>query len=163
MQDEGPHLQPCPFKKARINLVFQKTGEIRQKGDLPRRLPLDDRPRTFIVNGVERVVVSQLVRSPGMYYRTRTTAPVATSTRPSASPTAAPGWSSRSTKKKILSAKIDRKRKILGTMLLRAIGYGSSEEIIEPVREGHRRPRAARSSPRPRQGHHRHTAEASSR
>ena len=54
--------------KARINLVFQKTGEIRQKEIYLGDIPLMTDRGTFIINGAERVVVSQIHRSPGVIF-----------------------------------------------------------------------------------------------
>ena len=73
---------------------------------------------TFIINGAERVVVSQLVRSPGVYFTaTRTRPPAGSCAAPSSSRTAAPGWSSRPAARDVLSVKVDRKRKIPVTTL----------------------------------------------
>ena len=54
--------------KARINLVFQQTGEIRQKDIYMGDIPLMTDRGTFIINGAERVVVSQVHRSPGVIF-----------------------------------------------------------------------------------------------
>jgi DNA-directed RNA polymerase subunit beta len=112
--------------KARINLIFQETGEIRQKdiyfGDIP---VMTDRG-TFIINGAERVVVSQIHRSPGVIFGHEKGV-----------------FSSRiipyrgswlefevDQKRELLYAKIDRKKRVLGTIFLRALGVGTREEII---------------------------------
>ena len=54
--------------KARINLIFQSTGEIRQKEIYMGDIPLMTDRGTFIINGAERVVVSQIHRSPGVIF-----------------------------------------------------------------------------------------------
>ena len=54
--------------KARINLIFQQTGEIRQKDIYMGDIPLMTERGTFIINGAERVVVSQMHRSPGVMF-----------------------------------------------------------------------------------------------
>ncbi len=112
--------------KARINLVFQDTGEIRQKDIYMGDIPLMTERGTFIINGAERVVVSQIHRSPGVIFSHDKGV-----------------FSSRiipyrgswlefeiDQKKELIYAKIDRKKRILGTLFLRALGFQSREEII---------------------------------
>src|SRR5213075_1090164 len=85
---------------------------------------------TFIVNGTERVVVSQLVRSPGVYF---TAAEDPNTGRKLFGAKLIPNrgaWLEIETSAKdILTVKIDRKRKIPVTTLVRALGYGSNNEI----------------------------------
>jgi DNA-directed RNA polymerase subunit beta len=113
--------------KARINLIFQETGEIRQKDIYIGDIPLMTERGTFIVNGAERVVVSQIHRSPGVIFSHEKGV-----------------YSSRiipyrgswlefeiDQKKELIYAKIDRKKRILGTMFLRALGFNTREEIID--------------------------------
>ena len=113
--------------KAQINLIFQETGEIRQKDIYIGDIPLMTERGTFIINGAERVVVSQIHRSPGVIFSHEKGV-----------------YSSRiipyrgswlefeiDQKKELIYAKIDRKKRILGTMFLRALGFESREEIID--------------------------------
>ncbi|MDY6396204.1 MAG: DNA-directed RNA polymerase subunit beta [Treponema sp.] len=112
--------------KARINLNFLKSGAILQKDIYMGDIPLMTDRGTFIINGAERVVVSQIHRSPGVIFNHEKGV-----------------YSSRiipyrgswlefeiDQKKELIYAKIDRKKKILGTIFLRALGYSSREEII---------------------------------
>ncbi len=112
--------------KARVNLVFQQTGEIRQKDVYMGDIPLMTERGTFVINGAERVVVSQIHRSPGVIFCHDKGV-----------------YSSRiipyrgswlefeiDQKKELIYAKIDRKKRILGTIFLRALGYETREEII---------------------------------
>jgi DNA-directed RNA polymerase subunit beta len=112
--------------KARINLIFQQTGEIRQKDIYMGDIPIMSERGTFIINGAERVVVSQIHRSPGVVFSHEKGI-----------------FSSRiipyrgswlefeiDQKKELIYAKIDRKKRILGTIFLRALGYENREEII---------------------------------
>ena len=113
--------------KARINLTFPKTtGAILQKDIYMGDIPLMTDRGTFIINGAERVVVSQIHRSPGVIFTHEKGV-----------------WASRiipyrgswlefeiDQKKELIYAKIDRKKKILGTIFLRALGYSTREEII---------------------------------
>jgi DNA-directed RNA polymerase subunit beta len=120
------HTYAIPVK-ARINLVFLETGEIRQKDIYMGDIPLMTDRGTFIVNGAERVVVSQIHRSPGVIFSHEKGV-----------------YSSRiipyrgswlefeiDQKRELIYAKIDRKKRILGTIFLRALGYDSREKIID--------------------------------
>jgi DNA-directed RNA polymerase subunit beta len=85
---------------------------------------------TFIINGAERVVVSQLVRSPGVYY-SATEDPTSGRTLFSAKviPNRGAWLEFETSNKDLLSVKVDRKRKIAATTLLRAVGFETNEEI----------------------------------
>ncbi|OHD15775.1 MAG: DNA-directed RNA polymerase subunit beta [Spirochaetes bacterium GWD1_61_31] len=112
--------------KARINLVFQKTGEIRQKDIYLGDIPLMTDRGTFIINGAERVVVSQIHRSPGVIFCHEKGVYSARIIPYRGS------WLEFEIdqKKELIYAKIDRKKRILGTMFLRAIGLETREDII---------------------------------
>ncbi|MDR1420962.1 MAG: DNA-directed RNA polymerase subunit beta [Treponema sp.] len=112
--------------KARINLIFQQTGEIRQKDIYMGDIPVMTERGTFIINGAERVVVSQIHRSPGVIFSHEKGI-----------------FSSRiipyrgswlefeiDQKRELIYAKIDRKKRILGSIFLRALGYETREDII---------------------------------
>ena len=112
--------------KARINLNFLQTGAILQKDIYMGDIPLMTDRGTFVINGAERVVVSQIHRSPGVIfchdkgvYSSRII-PYRGS------------WLEFEIDQKhgLIYAKIDRKKKILGTVFLRALGYSTREEII---------------------------------
>jgi len=113
--------------KARINLIFQETGEIRQKDIYVGDIPLMTDRGTFIINGAERVVVSQIHRSPGVIFAydkgvyTSRIIPYRGS------------WLEFEvdSKKELIYAKIDRKKRILGTLFLRALGFDTREKIID--------------------------------
>ena len=112
--------------KARINLVVKATGEIRQKDVYMGDVPLMTERGTFVINGAERVVVSQIHRSPGVIFQydkgvlSSRIIPYRGS------------WLEFEIdpKKELIYAKIDRKKKILGTIFLRALGFATREEII---------------------------------
>ena len=87
---------------------------------------------TFIINGAERVVVSQLIRSPGVYFTVEEDR--VTDRRlcfAKLIPNRGAWLEFESSKRDVISVKVDRKRKLPVTVLLRAIGYGSDEEIYE--------------------------------
>ena len=95
-------------------------------------IPIMTSTGTFIINGAERVVVSQLVRSPGVYFETRSD-PASGRTLTSAKLIPYRGaWMEFDTSNKdVISVKVDRKRKSPVTMLLRAMGYATDQEIME--------------------------------
>ncbi|MCL5961463.1 MAG: DNA-directed RNA polymerase subunit beta [Chloroflexi bacterium] len=116
--------------RVKVQLIIKETGEIKESEIFLGDFPLMTENGTFVINGAERVVVSQLVRSPGVYF---TAVEDVTSGRLLHSAKLIPNrgaWLEFETNNKdILSVKVDRKRKIPATILLRAIGYGASEEL----------------------------------
>ena len=119
-----------------VQLVIKATGEVKEQvlffGDLPMMTPNG----TFVINGAERVVVSQLVRSPGAYF---TTGADPTSGRTLCSAKLIPyrgAWVELETSNRnLLSVKVDRKRKAPITTLLRALGWDSDDVIRELFKE----------------------------
>ena len=113
--------------KAKINLIFLNTGEIRQKeiymGDMPLMTPRG----TFIINGAERVVVSQIHRSPGVIF-SHDKGVFSSRIIPYRG-----SWLEFEVdqKKELIYTKIDRKKKILVTIFLRALGFDTREKIID--------------------------------
>ena len=116
-------------------LVMRETGEIKETG--PDGIFLGDFPMmtsdgTFIINGAERVVVSQLVRSPGVYFER---VPDAATGKRLATAKLIPNrgaWLEFETSNRdVISVKVDRKRKMPVTILLRAIGIESDEQLLE--------------------------------
>ncbi len=115
-----------------VKLINKDTGEISEQEVFMGDFPLMTDSATFIINGSERVVVSQLIRSPGVYF----TAEEERSTgRDLASAKLIPSrgaWLEFETSKRdIISVKVDRKRKLPVSILLRAIGFGTDDEIRE--------------------------------
>ncbi len=115
--------------KVHVQLVNKETGEIKEQDVFLGGIPLMTDSGSFIVNGIERVVVTQIVRSPGVFF-----APNKKNSRfHSAKIIPKRGvWLELETDKKgIISVKIDRKRKIPVTSLLRVFGYTNDKEILE--------------------------------
>ncbi len=112
-------------------LLVKATGEIKEQDLFFSNIPMMTAKGTFITSGAERVVVSQLLRSPGVYF---TTEEDATSgrllCRAKLIPTRGAWLEFETSNRDILSAKIDGKRKIPITTVLRAIGYGSDEKLL---------------------------------
>ncbi|MBI2776944.1 MAG: DNA-directed RNA polymerase subunit beta [Chloroflexi bacterium] len=113
-----------------VELLIKETGEIQRQrvymGDYPWMTGLG----TFVINGAERVVVSQLVRSPGVYY-SELEDPASGRMLFSAKviPNRGAWLEFETNNKDQLWVKVDRKRKIAATTLLRAVGYETNEEI----------------------------------
>lgn len=112
--------------KAVISLELAETGEIREKEIFFGDLPLMTDRGTFVINGAERVVVSQIHRSPGVIFA-REKGVLSSRIIPYRG-----SWLEFEIdeKKKIIVTKIDRKKRILGTLFLRAIGYDTREKIL---------------------------------
>ncbi len=117
--------------KVKVRLVIRETGEIKEQEVFMGDFPLMTERGTFIINGAERVVVSQLVRSPGVYF---SFAPD-TAGRPLPTATVIPhrgAWLElEADNNKVLFTRIDRTRKVPATVLLRAVGYESNEQILK--------------------------------
>ena len=119
--------------RVRAELVVKQTGEVKEQELFLGDLPMMTEQGTFIINGAERVVVSQLVRSPGVYF-TETLDP-ATGRRLTAGkliPNRGAWLEFETSAKNIISVKVDRKRKIPVTVLMRAIDHeeGLSDEEL---------------------------------
>ncbi len=115
----------------KTQLVMKETGEIKEQeifmGDIPMMTPNG----TFIVNGAERVVVSQLVRSPGIYFVLERNAVTARNLCFAKLIPSRGAWLEFETSNKdILSIKVDRKRKVSASTFLRALGVATDEEML---------------------------------
>ena len=119
--------------KVTLRMRFTDTEEMKEKelymGDLPKMTESG----TFIINGTERVVVSQLVRSPGVYFSAeRDKTSDKTIYNAKIIPSRGAWLEFETDKRDILSVRIDRKRKQPATLLLRALGIAETrEEIID--------------------------------
>ncbi|MEG0619844.1 MAG: DNA-directed RNA polymerase subunit beta [Raoultibacter sp.] len=118
---------------AEIRFINRETGEIKEQDVFMGDFPLMTPRGTFIINGTERVVVSQLVRSPGVYFASeRDKTSDKTIYNAKVIPSRGAWLEFETDKRDILSVRIDRKRKQPATLLLRALGLAETrEEIIE--------------------------------
>ncbi len=116
-----------------IRFINRETGEIKEQDVFMGDFPLMTPRGTFIINGTERVVVSQLVRSPGVYFSTeRDKTSDKTIYTSKVIPSRGAWLEFETDKRDILSVRIDRKRKQPATLLVRALGLAETrEEIIE--------------------------------
>ena len=122
--------------RVRVQLRIKETGEIKESEIFMGDFPLMTENGTFVINGAERVVVSQLVRSPGVYF---TAAEDPNTGRKLFGAKLIPNrgaWLEFETSNKdVLSVKVDRKRKIPVTILLRAIGCGTEDELRDAFKD----------------------------
>lgn len=116
--------------RATLRLVNNGTGEIKENEVFMGDFPLMTDSGTFIINGAERVIVSQLVRSPGAYFADAMDKSGKTVFTGSIIPSRGTWLEFENDAKDILNVRIDRTRKIPGTILLRALGLSSDEDII---------------------------------
>ncbi|HEX5975487.1 MAG TPA: DNA-directed RNA polymerase subunit beta, partial [Rubrobacteraceae bacterium] len=114
----------------RVRFIVKETGEVREQDVFMGDFPLMTDSGTFIINGTERVVVTQLVRSPGAYVmepKDPTKQVLTASLMPSRG-----SWLEFEVETKgYVSVRIDRKRKLPVTVLLKALGMGGPEEILD--------------------------------
>ena len=115
----------------KVRLINRETGEIKEQEIYLGDFPVMTESGTFIINGAERVVVSQLVRSPGCYYATefdKSGKRIYTST---VMPIRGAWLEYETDGNDIFYARVDRTRKIPVTTLLRALGIVTDEQILE--------------------------------
>jgi len=124
----------CPLK-VKVRLINKETGEVKEQEVFMGDFPLMTETGTFVINGAERVIVTQLVRSPGVYYNMERD----TTGRELFSSTVIPNrgaWLEYETDSNgVISVRIDRNRKQPVTVLLRALGYGSDSQIKDLIGE----------------------------
>ncbi len=117
--------------KALLRLVNTGTGEIKEQEVFMGDFPLMTDAGTFVINGAERVIVSQLVRSPGAYFADSMDKSGKTIFEGSIIPSRGTWLEFENDAKDVLNIRIDRNRKMPGTILLRAIGLSSDDDILE--------------------------------
>ena len=118
--------------KINATLINKKTGkEVTQEvflGDLPQMTSRG----TFIINGIERAVINQIVRSPGVYFSGELDAPSGRMLyKAEVRPLHGSWLEFEVARNDVIAARIDRRRKVLGTVFLRAMGVESDAEILE--------------------------------
>ena len=115
----------------KVRLINRETGEIKEQEIYLGDFPLMTESGTFIINGAERVVVSQLVRSPGCYYATDFDKTVKKIYNATVMPIRGAWIEYETDSSDIINVRVDRTRKLPVTSLLRAIGIESDQDIIE--------------------------------
>ncbi|MBV4441063.1 DNA-directed RNA polymerase subunit beta [Clostridium tyrobutyricum] len=117
--------------KVKVRLLNKETGEVKEQEVFMGDFPLMTEQGTFIINGAERVIVSQLVRSPGVYYDMsldKTGKKLFSST---VIPNRGAWLEYETDSNDIIYVRIDKTRKLPITILARAMGYGTDAEVTE--------------------------------
>ncbi|MBQ2202071.1 MAG: DNA-directed RNA polymerase subunit beta, partial [Clostridia bacterium] len=131
-----------------VRLINKETGEVKQQEVFMGDFPLMTPQGTFIINGAERVIVSQLVRSPGAYYASAKDKLGKKVLYTSQVIPNRGAWLEYETdSNEILYVKIDRQRKVFITSLLRAIGYGTNAQILDLLGEDERLEKTLQKDP----------------
>jgi DNA-directed RNA polymerase subunit beta len=119
--------------RVKVRLVNKETGEVKDQDVFMGDFPLMTETGTFVINGAERVIVSQLVRSPSVYFSGK----IDKNGKKGFTATVIPNrgaWLEYETDAKdVVYVRIDRTRKLPVTVLLRALGFGSDQEIIDLI------------------------------
>ena len=121
--------------RVKVRLINNETGEVKEQEVFMGDFPLMTDTGTFIINGAERVIVSQLVRSPSVYFNEK----IDKNGKRGISATVIPNrgaWLEFETDAKdVAYVRIDRTRKLPITVLLRALGFGTDQEIVNLLGE----------------------------
>ncbi|MGF6377019.1 DNA-directed RNA polymerase subunit beta [Clostridiales Family XIII bacterium PM5-7] len=117
--------------KVKVRLVNKETGEVKEQEVFMGDFPLMTEKGTFIYNGAERVIVTQLVRSPGPYYSVETDKSNNKLYSTQIIPNRGAWLEYETDSNEIISVRVDRTRKQPLTTLLRALGIGSDKEILD--------------------------------
>ena len=117
--------------KVKVRLHNKETGEITEHEIFMGDLPLMTATGTFVINGAERVIVSQLVRSPGIYYGIAHDKVGKTLYSSTVIPNRGAWLEYETDSNDIFYVRVDRTRKVPVTVLVRALGFGTNAEIID--------------------------------
>ena len=116
--------------KVNVRLINNETGEINQHEVFMGDMPLMTETGTFVINGAERVIVSQLVRSPGIYYTIGRDKTGKTLYSCQVIPNRGAWLEYETDANDVFYVKVDRNRKVPVTVLIRSMGVGTDEEIL---------------------------------
>ena len=121
--------------KVKVRLINKETGEVKEQEVFMGDFPLMTENGTFIINGAERVIVSQLVRSPGVYFDSQRDKNGKEIFSGTVIPNRGAWLEMEMDSNDVLYVRIDRTRKLPITVLIRALGYGSNAQILELMGE----------------------------
>ncbi|MFK2826835.1 DNA-directed RNA polymerase subunit beta [Bacillus sp. B190/17] len=119
--------------RVKVRLLNKETGEVKDQEVFMGDFPLMTETGTFVINGAERVIVSQLVRSPSVYYSGKLDKNGKRGFTATVIPNRGAWLEYETDAKDIVYVRIDRTRKLPITVLLRALGFGSDQEIIDLI------------------------------
>jgi DNA-directed RNA polymerase subunit beta len=121
--------------RVKVRLINKETGEVKEQEVFMGDFPLMTGTGTFVINGAERVIVSQLVRSPSVYYSKKIDKNGKRGFTATVIPNRGAWLELETDAKDVVHVRIDRTRKIPVTVLLRALGFGSDQEILDLLGE----------------------------
>jgi len=119
--------------RVKVRLINNQTGEVKEQEVFMGDFPLMTETGTFIINGAERVIVSQLVRSPSVYYNDKVDKNGKRGLTATVIPNRGAWLEFETDARDVVYVRIDRTRKLPITVLLRALGISSDQEIIELI------------------------------
>ncbi|MFP4456083.1 MAG: DNA-directed RNA polymerase subunit beta [Clostridia bacterium] len=122
--------------RVNVRLINKETGEVKEQEVFMGDFPIMTEKGTFIYNGAERVVVSQLVRSPGAYYKDKIDKKGNKVIEAKVIPNRGAWIEYNYNRRDVVTVRIDRSRKIPVTTFLRALGYGTDAELIDLMGTG---------------------------
>jgi len=117
--------------RVKVRLINKETGEVKEQEVFMGDFPLMTDKGTFIINGAERVIVSQLVRSPGVYFGKALDTSGKTVYSASIIPNRGAWLEMEFDANNVLFIRIDRTRKIPATIFLKAMGLGNNVQLLE--------------------------------
>lgn len=121
--------------RVKVRLINKETGEVKEQEVFMGDFPLMTETGTFIINGAERVIVSQLVRSPSVYFNSKIDKNGKRTYAATVIPNRGAWLEFETDAKDVVYVRIDRTRKLPITILLRALGLGSDSEIVNLIGE----------------------------
>ncbi|RYL89908.1 DNA-directed RNA polymerase subunit beta [Sporolactobacillus sp. THM7-4] len=117
--------------RVKVRLINKETGEVKEQEVFMGDFPLMTEAGTFIINGAERVIVSQLVRSPSVYFNEKFDKNGKRGLGATVIPNRGAWLEYETDAKDVVYVRIDRTRKIPVTVLLRSLGFSTDQEIID--------------------------------
>ncbi len=119
--------------RVKVRLINKETGEVKDQDVFMGDFPLMTETGTFVINGAERVIVSQLVRSPSVYFNGKLDKNGKKGYTATVIPNRGAWLEYETDAKDVVYVRIDRTRKLPVTVLLRSLGFGSDQEIIDLI------------------------------
>ncbi|MFC4559678.1 DNA-directed RNA polymerase subunit beta [Virgibacillus kekensis] len=121
--------------RVKVRLINNETGEVKEQEVFMGDFPLMTDTGTFVINGAERVIVSQLVRSPSVYYNEKIDKNGKRGVTATVIPNRGAWLEFETDAKDVAYVRIDRTRKLPITVLLRALGFSTDQEIMDLIGE----------------------------